>query len=86
MNDQLKYGFGVWLLLVSCLASAQEAPSFDCAKAKTQVEKVLCSGGNSGMGWIDQTMANLYQAIRKVPDTDLAALESSQRAWLAKRN
>ncbi|RZT99870.1 hypothetical protein EV681_1665 [Advenella incenata] len=86
MNDQLKYGLGICLLLVPCLASAQEAPSFDCAKAKTQVEKVLCSGGNSGMGWIDQTMANLYKAIRKVPDTNLAALESSQRAWLAKRN
>ncbi len=86
MNEQLKYSVGVCLLWVPCLASAQEAPSFDCGKAKTHVEKVLCSGGNSGMGWIDQTMANLYKGIRKVPDTDLAALESGQRAWLAKRN
>ncbi|URK87582.1 lysozyme inhibitor LprI family protein [Rhizobium sp. RCAM05350] len=86
MNYKFMFGFALFSLSVSSLASAQEDPSFDCSKAKTQVEKVLCSGGNSGMGWIDQTMADLYKAVRVAPDADAAALETSQRAWLAKRN
>ncbi|MFE0758585.1 lysozyme inhibitor LprI family protein [Inquilinus sp. NPDC058860] len=70
----------------SSVAQAQEDPSFDCSKARTHVEKVLCSGGNSGMGWIDQTMADLYKAVHQVPGADPAALQASQRAWLVQRN
>lgn len=70
----------------SSVAQAQEDPSFDCSKARTHVEKVLCSGGNSGMGWIDQTMADLYKAVHQVPGADAAALQASQRAWLVQRN
>ena len=65
---------------------AQEDPSFDCVKASTQIEKVLCSGGNSGMGWIDQTMAALYKEVREAPGTDASTLQANQRAWLARRN
>ncbi|MGO4723561.1 MULTISPECIES: lysozyme inhibitor LprI family protein [unclassified Inquilinus] len=81
--------FGYALLILSAASSlgqAQEDPSFDCAKARTHVEKVLCSGGNSGMGWIDQTMADLYQAVHQAPGADAAALQASQRAWLVQRN
>ncbi len=67
-------------------AHAQEEPSFDCRTARTQIEHVLCSGGNSGMGWIDQTMAHLYDAALQAPKTDPAALRASQRAWLARRD
>lgn len=86
MNYKFICGFALFSLSAPSLAYAQEEPSFDCSKAKTHVEKVLCSGGNSGMGWIDQTMADLYKAVREAPDADAAALEASQRAWLAKRN
>lgn len=84
-NNHLVYGLVLFSMSVAPV-HAQEAPSFDCAKAKTQVEKVLCSGGDSGMGWIDQTMADLYKAVREAPGADTAALAASQRAWLAKRN
>ena len=86
MNYKLIVGLSLLSLSAPSLVSAQEDPSFDCSKAKTQVEKVLCSGGNSGMGWIDQTMADLYKAVRETPGADTAALETSQHAWLAKRN
>jgi uncharacterized protein len=86
MNYQLIFGVALFSLSASSLVYAQEDPSFDCSKAKTHVEKVLCSGGNSGMGWIDQTMADLYKAVREAPGADAVALASSQHAWLAKRN
>ena len=68
------------------VATAQEEPSFDCRTARTHVEHVLCSGGNSGMGWIDQTMAQLYLAALKAPGADPAALRAGQRVWLAHRD
>jgi uncharacterized protein len=86
MNYQLLFSLALFSLSAPSLIYAQEEPSFDCSKAKTHVEKVLCSGGNSGMGWIDQTMADLYKAVSEAPGADAAALESSQHAWLTKRN
>jgi uncharacterized protein len=65
---------------------AQEQPSFDCTRAHTQVEHVLCAGGNSGMGWIDQTMADLYKAVIQSLGRQADALRASQRAWLARRD
>ncbi|KQU95366.1 DUF1311 domain-containing protein [Ensifer sp. T173] len=87
MNRFFVFGLGLFSMSTApSLVQAQEEPSFDCSKAKSQVEKVLCSGGDSGMGWIDQTMADLYKAVRAAPGADAATLESSQRAWLAKRD
>jgi uncharacterized protein len=65
---------------------AQEQPSFDCTRAHTQVEHVLCAGGNSGMGWIDQTMTDLYKAVIQTSGGQADALRASQRAWLARRD
>ena len=86
MNYPLGFGLALLTLSVSSFAFAQEEPSFDCAKARTHVEKVLCSGGNSGMGDLDNTMANLYKAVSQSPGVDVVALKTSQQAWLAKRN
>jgi uncharacterized protein len=65
---------------------AQEQPSFDCTRAHSQVEHVLCAGGNSGMGWIDQTMTDLYKAVIQSSGGQADALRASQRAWLARRD
>ncbi|PIF74400.1 hypothetical protein CLU95_1527 [Variovorax sp. 54] len=78
-------------LVAACLCAlatspvfAQDAkPSFDCAKAQTRVEKAICTQLDA---WFDQTMADLYKSVRAVPDTDIAELQSGQRAWLARRN
>lgn len=86
MNYSSGFGLALFSLSVSSCAFAQEEPSFDCAKARTHVEKVLCSGGNSGMGDLDNTMANLYKAVSQSPGVDVVALKKSQMAWLAKRN
>lgn len=86
MNYLFCLGLALLSLSVSSFSIAQEEPSFDCAKARTHVEKVLCSGGNSGMGDLDNTMTNLYNAVSQSPDVDTIALKMSQKAWLAKRN
>ncbi len=87
MNNNLILGLVLLSISIASFpAHTQEVPSFDCSKAKTHVENILCSGGNSGMGWIDRTMADLYKAVREAPGADTTALESSQYAWLAKRN
>ena len=65
---------------------AQEDPSFDCKKASTPVEHALCAGGNSGMGWLDQTMSDLYKAALAHAGAQADALRASQRAWLLRRN
>ena len=38
------------------------------------------------MGWIGQTMTQLYQAALKAWNADHAALRTSQRAWLVRRD
>ncbi|MDH1321412.1 hypothetical protein N5C39_23870 [Enterobacter bugandensis] len=86
MNNSIKFIGGLLFLSFSSFAFSQESPSFDCTLAKTHVEKVLCSGGNSGMGDLDQTMHDLYQALRKTPGMDEKTLSTSQRKWLEKRN
>lgn len=86
MNISIKFILGLFLLSVSSHVFSQESPSFDCALAKTHVEKVLCSGGNSGMGDLDQTMHDLYLAVRKSQGADTKALSTSQHEWLEKRN
>jgi uncharacterized protein len=75
------------LLAIFCSpAWAQEAPSFDCSRAHTAVERALCAGGNSGMGWLDQTMSNLYQGALKGAGPQADTMRASQRSWLVRRN
>lgn len=56
MNNRMKFFTVISLFSVPTYVCSQENPSFDCALTKTHVEKILCSGGNSGMGDLDQTM------------------------------
>lgn len=86
MNNRILFKGGLVLLSISSFAFSQESPSFDCTLAKTHVEKALCSGGNSGMGDLDQTMHDLYMTVRKSPGANIKALNTSQHEWLEKRN
>ena len=56
--------------------------SFDCAKARTIVEKEICGEYQSALRAADRDLARLYtRAVAAEP-----ALRGSQRAWLRKRN
>lgn len=57
-----------------------EAPSFDCTKASSQVEKAICASGD--LSALDRQIAAEYATALSLGQITPAA----QRAWLAKRN
>ena len=65
--------------------SAAAAPSFNCAKASTPVEKSLC--GNSVLGNQDAAIAQQYKTVREQLDADAAkALAADQKYFLGVRD
>ncbi len=59
--------------------------SFDCAKARSPDEKLICS--HELVSLQDRMMAKQFAAWRgKVPESQRAAVSQSQRAWVAERN
>lgn len=76
------------LVLSAALAmagSAVAAPSFNCAKASTPVEKSLC--GNSRLGDQDAAIAQQYKAVRDEMDAESAkALMADQKYFLSVRD
>lgn len=60
-------------------------PSFDCAKAATTAENLIC--GDSALAALDQSLSDAFQALRQ-QHTGAARdrLVSDQRAWLADRD
>ncbi|WP_191578900.1 lysozyme inhibitor LprI family protein [Achromobacter insolitus] len=77
-----------YLVLSASLAmagSAVAAPSFNCAKASTPVEKSLC--GNSRLGDQDAAIAQQYKAVRDQLDAEAAkALVADQKYFLGVRD
>ncbi|TXL74290.1 DUF3298 domain-containing protein [Vineibacter terrae] len=79
---------GVIGIAIACVvpgASARTGPSFDCAKASSEVERVIC--GDKDAAAADRKMAGAYRQ-RLGSLTDAAAREHLQRdqlAWLADR-
>ncbi|MEB1528253.1 lysozyme inhibitor LprI family protein [Xanthomonas sp. WHRI 7945] len=67
------------------LAPAASAASFDCAKAASPIERLLC--GDANLGHQDEQLANGYAALLdSTPRAEVAALRGAQRAWLTQRN
>lgn len=67
-----------WLMLVLPV----QAASFDCAKAKTKVEKLICA--DAELSKLDEEMAGLYGEILKASSND-PVLKQAQRDWLKYR-
>jgi len=63
-------------------------PSFDCAKATTPSEKIVC--GDADLSALDRTLAAAYakglSASSEWAETDRIASRAAQRAWLAERD
>jgi uncharacterized protein YecT (DUF1311 family) len=72
-----------WMGLVLCLVIGQvQAASFDCAKAGTKVEKLICA--NDELSKLDEALAAAYADALKSTDPD--SLKAEQKAWLKVRN
>jgi uncharacterized protein len=77
------------VLLLALLAPGVEAaaPSFDCARAESAAEKLVCS--DAALGALDQELARLFALARD--DADLPAEQRStlvamQRGWIKGRD
>ena len=75
------------LVVLVCTALPALGASFDCAKAKSWAEQVLCD--DETLGRLDERLGAAYRAARDATKGDAAAMErlvSRQRAWLAERD
>ena len=69
--------FGTFFLLI--MAGNIDAASFDCGKAATEVEKIIC--GDQGLSQLDERLSKTYQEVlRSVHGT--ADLKREQTNWL----
>ncbi|WP_104696422.1 lysozyme inhibitor LprI family protein [Helicobacter trogontum] len=84
-------GLCLMLAISANAQSPKEAkPSFDCAKAKSKVEKIICSDESEELKNLDRYMAEVYTQLRKelkiskFPDKEkrLKDLLDSQRAFI----
>jgi uncharacterized protein len=69
----------LWVILVCSV----QAASFDCAKAQTKVEKLICS--DAELSKLDEYLATAYTKALKV-DGKSAEVRNAQRQWVKERN
>ena len=69
------------LLLAALFASAPttSAPSFDCARASSPVERIVCA--DPALAEADRLLAAVYSKARRT-----AGMRRDQREWLARRD
>ena len=72
----------IFILLLSGPAGAM-GPSFDCTKAGTKVEKMICADKKLSM--LDLALAKIY-ATALEDASDPSQLRQQQRDWIKKRN
>jgi uncharacterized protein len=77
------------LIIVVSLAmprrSEAQGPTFDCAKAQSTVETLICKDG--GLAALDRVLAGVYDgAVKRMTGAPAAALRTEQRGWVSGRN
>lgn len=74
----------VWALALPAVAAA-EGPTFDCAKAEGEVEKLIC--GDASLAALDRKLDGVYKAASaKASGKMLTDLKAEQRGWVKGRN
>jgi uncharacterized protein len=78
------------LLLIAVLFSAAglaqaASPSFNCAKASSSVEELICN--DAELAELDRSLASLYSAVLKnTPAGEQKMLKAEQRGWIKGRD
>ena len=72
--------------ILSTTVAAQAAPSFDCSKAGTRVENMICD--HPKIAQLDSDLADAYKtALRDSPWASAnKRIRAEQREWIAERN
>lgn len=71
------------LLTLSCLISVQAA-SFDCKKAQSAVERLIC--GDPGISELDDVLGSLYRGVIKSNPATEEIVRRDQKEWLRLRD
>lgn len=73
------------ILILTSISSPLEAASFNCRKAATEVEKMIC--GSPRLDLADKKMGIAYQNLRRaLSKSERELLLDDQRAWLQERD
>lgn len=73
------------LVGICCTAISSRAAGFDCNKASTKVEKMIC--GDQGLNDLDEQLSKAYrQVLATATNQEIDAMKQDQREWLKKRN
>jgi uncharacterized protein len=70
------------LFALLLLPTASQSASFDCGKASSRVERLICT--NKEISALDDSLSELYSA--EVERKEIVDLRASQKKWLANRN
>lgn len=75
-----------FLVLIAAGISASAAPSFDCAKASTRVEEMICDA--PALANLDSELSSAYKtALRDAPWASAnKRIRREQETWITKRN
>lgn len=71
-------------IFLAVIALATSQPSFDCAKASTLVEKMICTDGE--LAALDRAVAKLYAGVPRGARGDRLTLFKQQPDWLKDRD
>lgn len=73
----------IWIITSWVWVGAVQAASYDCGKASTKVEKLICA--NPELSKLDDDLQLLWrEALTQT--SNVAALKADQKMWLKKRN
>ncbi len=72
-------------LLASPVLAQAASPSYDCAKARGEVESLICA--DEGLAGLDRRMAEVFgKALERWPTAEVANQRAFQRGWIKGRN
>ena len=67
------------------LTASAASPSFNCAKASSTVEKLICN--DAELADLDRSLASLYDVVLKnTPAGEQKMLKAEQRGWVKGRD
>jgi uncharacterized protein len=78
----MKAGF-LFVVLPLCLPGNVQAASFDCAKASTKVEKIICD--NPEISMLDDELSASYKTALQ-DDKQADSIKHAQKQWMKERN
>ena len=75
------YNMIIAIFFGATLLAQADAPSFDCAKASTSSEKLICS--DEMLSKLDNTLAKTYnKTFNAYPKEEREDLSSEQKMWI----